>query len=211
MEVWTKKYLYGYYQALLLDRIMPEWKRDFWKDGTSLADFLGRAIRYDTTQASRRAERLRREYRLPALLEKHGKFIAEGAKVVRAVEERAGRRYVVDFSRIGRFDLIPREAFYPYKDGSTIYCPLGIERIDIGDLSLVTEETPLVIEDSYYIRWIDEEKENRMKLESTLRDETGVYHNAIVETDGFVLRAPRLRVVETRTFTKLTILPEPKR
>jgi hypothetical protein len=207
MDLGTKRYVYGYYQALLLDRFMPGWKRDFLRQQRPLSDLLREAIRYDSTIARERERRLQSLYELPALRKKHAQFIAEGAKVVHEIEARKGKKYILDVSRIGHLDFVARGNSYSYDDRTRVYYPEGFERVEIHNLSLESAPVPFLVATKNLVEWIDDDRGVKMSLSTGGVDEQGLHRDAVVKTGGFTLKAARLRISETERFIKLSVFP----
>jgi hypothetical protein len=210
MDMVTKRYVYGYYQALLLDRFVPGWKKGVLESASSLSDLLKTAIQYDSTSATENEQRLEKTYNLLTLQQKHKRFIAEGQSAVKGMEARRGRKYVLDLSRMGHLDLVPRGSSYSYDERTKIYCPEGLERLEIHNLLFETSVTPVLVETTRSVQWIDDDKETNMSLTSEGKDGEGLYRNVVVTTKGFTLRAARMRISTTERFIKLSVFPELK-
>jgi hypothetical protein len=207
LEGSDKPYRYGHFEARLLDRFRPDWKRDFLQKGSSLDQVLRTIVEIDSTTKALSEIRLSTVYNVQALRNVHAQFMIEGAKVVESTNARKGTVYILDFSGIGHIDFKARRVSYSYNNREKIYCPSGIERVDVGGVSLTTGTTPFVIDSRYYLRWIDESKTDSMKIDFARRDENGIYHDATMKTEGFTVKGARVRITKTEKFTKLSFLP----
>ena len=99
-------YFTGSAQALLLDRLMPDWRRRVQFDAAALQDLLSEAVSLTPAGADSGATAALKEYDYTGVVKREeanvAKKQAQKQAVLDGVLQQKGRRYVFDFSQAGK-------------------------------------------------------------------------------------------------------------
>ncbi|MCX6559075.1 MAG: hypothetical protein NTZ26_01045 [Candidatus Aminicenantes bacterium] len=208
MEAKTKCYQYGSFQALLLSRLFPGWQVGFFQSQKLLAGDLLTRLGLSDEDLAAAGEGLKDRYPLAELRKKHGDVIAKRDEAWCRVQRRKGRAFIVDFKPAGEY-LNPLAPGPVYDLGLVHIFPDGIEAVKVQDVLFSGAKTPIVQDQLYYVKWVDAERKfggKGYKLTSAGKEGKDVYVDAQIWTGGFTLKAPKIRVQETKDFVKITIL-----
>ncbi len=124
------------------------------------------------------------------------------------MQRRVGRTFIVDFKPTGEY-LNPQGAGPAYNLGLVTIYPEGIGVIKVQDAQFIGGRTPTIKDQLYYLKWVDAMPRFRgkgYKLTSSGKEGKDVFLNAEIRTGGFILKAPKVRIRETESFIKITIL-----
>lgn len=212
LDVDLRFYLYGGYYCFLLDRFLPDWKKDFFEKDRTLDDVVEGFLKISPEVSARISQAWESKYGLSALREKHGREIKARDDAVRLVTDRKGKRFAVDFRRAQRgigFDIRPRETdrLILYKGDQ--YFPHGLLKFVYGSLNLVSQDTPMRL--SYSARaleWVDvEAKAGEKGYELKYGGQEGdLYKEVILTTKGFTLTAKGVKIVEDADKVTISIV-----
>ncbi len=197
-------YMYGGAQAMLLDRFVPDWQIRFSKSATFLDAELGRKITLSKADLKRSAKRFREIYPTAGLRQRCRSAVAEMERAIRTVQTRQGYTYTIDFRMVDYFPG-PAPGKPTYSQKTTLFYPKGVGDVRAGRIELaggdipaecpaltrlvMTNTQPVAVGKSY-------------SIEFQRVDEHDIYQDARIQTPLFVLKAPRIRIVEeTRSVT----------
>jgi hypothetical protein len=201
-----KCYPYGCFQALLLTRLCPGWQATFFRTGTFLDRVIQDSLGMTSADIEAISERLKDRYPLEEIAARHGDLIRRRDAALATIRKRKGRTYVVNFKPLMEY-IAPKGRGESYKLGLINIFPEGIETIEVRDVLFRGEKSPMVWDQLYYVKWVDPKARRRgYTLSYGRKAADGVYEEAELKTDGFVLRAPRIQVRELRDFVKITVL-----
>jgi hypothetical protein len=212
MDSRGKCYSFGCFQALLLTRLFPGWQSNFFQDGKLLDQTLEARLELTPADKQSTAVGLKDRYPLRQISTRHGALIRQRDRALAMVEKRRGRSYVVNFKPI-LDSVIPRGRGPSYSFGLVNIFPDGIESIEIRDVVFHGEKSPMVLDQLFYVKWVDPRTRVRGKgysLTCSRREGNDIYYDAEVKTAGFVLRAPKIQVRDLNSFVKITILAKLK-
>jgi len=205
-------YRVGCFEALLLSRFFPGWQEDFLKDSRfldkTIADKLG--VSPDATEA--RGKELAARYPIDEITRRHKPVIESRDAALKAVREMKGRVYVVNAKPLQEY-IIPTGRGQSYEVGLMRIYPRGIEKVEVRDVLYTGAETLMVGDQLYYLKWVDPAGDPKVKgytLTSSRQEGDDVYYDAEFKTAGFTLKAPKIRVKETPSRVKVTILAKVK-
>jgi len=205
-------YRVGCFEALLLSRFFPGWQEGFLKDGRfldkTIADRLG--VSPEATEA--RGKELAARYPIDEITRRHKPVIEGRDSALKAVRETKGRVYVVNAKPLQEY-VIPAGRGQSYEVGLIRIYPRGIEKVEVRDVLFTGAETLMVGDQLYYLKWVDPAGDAKVKgyaLTSSRREGDDVYYDAEFKTAGFTLKAPKIRVKETPSRVKVTILAKVK-
>ncbi|MFH1754732.1 MAG: hypothetical protein ABIA59_03415 [Candidatus Latescibacterota bacterium] len=200
-----KCYDYGCFQALLLDRFVPGWKKSLGKDSPYMYDLISRYLALDKAEESRIAAGLEKRYNFAGITAHQGGAIEERDRAFDTFDAQQGRVYIISFKNIFEFPVSdPKAGSESFTMGLRWLYPSGVEPLQIQEVSLVSSGRPILQDRIYYMRYVDTEDED-YEIEFS-EVEGDVYHDAVVSTNGFTLKAPRIRVKERGERVKFIIL-----
>ena len=215
MEARGKCYQYGCFQALLLTRLFPGWQEGFFQGKTLLDLKLQEKLGFSAEDLEAGAEKLKTRYPLAELKAKHTDVIKMRDAALQTILDRKGRVYVVSFKPTGEY-LTPKSKEKPYKVGLINIFMDGIESIDIRDVHFIGARTPTIQDQLYYVKWVDTQDKplgpdgKGYALTYAKKEADDIYLDAEFKTAGFSLKAPKMRVQDSKARVKVTVLSKLK-
>ena len=199
------QYQHGMAQCLVLDRVRSGWKEELREAGISQFTLLEREFPLDAAEEERLLELARDRFDWEELHARQLEVIQAQTDLLLGYVAGPGRRYRVHHAAMpGAFKWKPQGPVYhvPVKllgeEGEGRSATLwvgGIQRFERGALDFESGAVPVLFR-SAYMEWIDrnpDPEDADFRLDYA-RLEDGVYHELVVETDGFTLRVPRARI-----------------
>lgn len=207
------QYEIGMAQALLLDRLRPDWKGEMRGRGAAQFTLLERECPLDAAREAKLVLEARDRFGYRSLLAGQTRILEKRLAKIRGYLRTPGRRYRVYHGDLpGSFKWKPQGPVYRVpqslrrdSERSTLWVG-GIARFEKQGMVFSSKKVPVLFRRDY-LEWIDPspaKDESDLVIES-VRAENGIYHGLRVRTDGFDLTAPRARVRITPTV--VTIRP----
>ncbi len=230
MDARMKCYPYGCFQALLLTRYFPGWQTDFFQKNKFMDAALQEALGIGEEDKAKIGERLKERYPIGEITERHTMQIQKRDDALEMIEGRRGRVYIVNFKPTQEY-IHPETAGETYRVGLINIFPDGIERIKIQDVLFEGQKTPIILDQLYYVKWVDTEAkvgakeeteagararreavapsvapEKGYQLKYSRKEGEDIYYDAEFTTRGFVLKAPKILVKNIPAFVKVTVV-----
>ena len=208
MDSRGKCYPFGCFQALLLTRLFPGWQATFFQDGKFLDQVLEARLGLTEAEKQTVALGLRDRYPLGEISNRHGLLIRERDRALAMIVKRQGRAYVINFKPLLEY-VIPKGRGETYSLGLVNIFPEGIESVEVRDVVFRGEKSPMIWDQLYYAKWVDPKTRARGKgytLIFSRKEGEDIYYDAEFKTAGFVLRAPKIQLLELKGFVKITVL-----
>lgn len=189
-------YYYGASQALLLDRLYPDWKKD--------VEFFDQEIERRFPASS--MARLETEYKVAEIAKRHGPELEARDNAYRAIKSRSGRVYVIDFKKVTQEVSAVAKPPKEYQLGMSLLWPDGAG-IKFDEVEVSRLAVPSMSEQLYYVRAVDTAPASGKpwSIEGEAQPD-GTYRRALVRTPVFTVKAPHVRVLETKEFVKIQVL-----
>lgn len=205
LESKMKCYSYGCFQALLLSRFVDGWKQAVGRGNASMYSMIVEFLGMDEDEAGTVALRLNERYGYDSLVADHGPVIDARDTAFEEYNEQEGIVYVVNFEPTMEFP-IPQldENSEWYRMGFRSVYPKGFKQIEIKEVTLEGKGKSLLVDQIYYLRYVDTERLGH-EIDFSKREED-IYYDATVNTSGFTLKAPRLRIRERGSRVKCIVL-----
>ncbi len=226
MDARMKCYPYGCFQALLLTRYFPGWQTDFFQKNKFMDAALQEALGISGEENEKIGERLKERYPIGDITARHTEKIQKRDDALEMIEGRRGRVYIVNFKPTQEY-IHPETAGETYRVGLINIFPDGIERIKIQDVLFEGQKTPIILDQLYYMKWVDTEAkvgakeeteagararrkavapEKGYQLKYSRKEGEDSYCDAEFTTRGFVLKAPKILVKDIPAFVKVTVV-----
>ncbi len=201
-----KCYAYGAYQCFVLDRFFPEWKHGFFREKKNLDEVTANFLKLAPDQEKLIAARLKTKYPFDELYAKHNAVIKERDEALAMIENRKGKKYIIDFEKTGEFPLVKSRGKAIRIDVEQVFIH-GIEKLDLGEIELTSIDTPMHRPGLYTFEWIDTEaKQDEKGCEISFKEKADdIYKNVVFKTSGFTLKAPELQINEDKTKNEVRI------
>ncbi|MGB2869959.1 MAG: hypothetical protein WBD36_16035 [Bacteroidota bacterium] len=212
LESRGKSYPFGCFQAVLLSRLFRGWREGFFQKGLGLDRVMDSLLTLSPQERTRINGRLNGRYGVDTIYAKHARIVGERNQAFDMVSKRKGLTFVVNFKNTGEFPVV-ESTQTSYRIGLINIYPRGIKKIRIADVVFEGEDTPMVTDQIYFVKWIDTQangSRGSYQIEGTREGTTNIYQNAVVKTSGFRLVAPRLEIKERKNRVKLTVLGKVK-
>ena len=195
-ETGDRYYIYGAYQAMVLDRVFPDWKAGVFENDQTLDDVLVERLALTASDRDAAAARFARVYRIDEVRARHAAVIKARQDAIAAVKSRQGRAFRVDVRQAQRnVDIRPRPGAI-ITPAEQVY-PHGLDGLTYGSLRLVSKDTPMTLRGPL-LEWVDTEPvsgEKGFELKYDTQDGE-LFRNVTVTTKGFTFTAKAIRVAD---------------
>lgn len=211
MESYDKAYSVGAFQGLLLNRFVPGWQKGFYENGKRFDNILREYLKISDSEKQTIINRLKTNYDYDAISAKHSKLIKERDDTYYMIAGRKGISYIINFKNI--FEHPVTEPLMKYSMGLIKLFPDGIRRIKTSDIEFTGANSPMVLDQLYYVKWIDTDSKSvkdGYKLTYSRKDGEDTFYDAVITTAGFTLKAPKVKLTERGNRLKITILSKIK-
>jgi hypothetical protein len=202
LDTLVKYYKFGALECFALDRLADGWKKNYFTSGKTLDTVLAETLRLTPADEDRIRTRLATKYKITEIEAKHRPVIEKRDEALAMIAARKGRHYVVDFSKLGKSDIVQIRFDYskPHvRLGVHTIFAHGAGSITLGEVEMATADVPL----EGFLRtweWIDTEAKPQVKgYELTVGNQTGdVLKDVVFTTKGFTLKAPEVQLAENK-------------
>jgi hypothetical protein len=207
LEAKMKCYPYGAFQAVLLTRHFPGWQKGFFENEPDLTRALRERLKPTDEEMRDPAGRLARRYPVDEIARRTGEIIGKRDSALKTILERKGRAYIVNFKPTAEYPAAKGRG-ESYRVGLINLYPRGIEKIEIREAVLIGSESPMILDQIFYLKWIDTETKPGEKGYTVSGEDLGggIYAGAVFSTKGFTLKAPKIQVKESPGRIKITVL-----
>jgi hypothetical protein len=196
-----KCYEYGCFQGLLLNRIAPGWQKTIPAKNRYLFDIIVKNLRMSDQELQQIKERLDARYDAKALFAKHNPPLQARDDAFKAFDDQKGRKYLIDFELTREFPF-PSDyeaksymKTYPRDQGILRYIyPEGFKTLVVQQVQIEGKGLPLERRELYKVGFVDTKGTGHMISASKV--ENNVYTDAVVVTDGFTLKVPKMEIKE---------------
>ena len=196
-----KCYQYGCFQGLLLNRFARGWQKTIPAKNKYLFDILVVRLGMGDQELRQVTAALDAKYDQKALFAVHNPPLEARDNAFRDFDAQKGRKLLVDFEPTREF---PHPSDYeaksfmktfPRNQGILRYIyPEGFKSLSVQQVLIEGKGLPLEGRELYKIGFVDA-KGTGYKV-SASKVEDSVYTDAVVVTDGFTLRAPKMEIKE---------------
>jgi hypothetical protein len=180
---------------------VPGWQKTVPAENTYLFDIIVNRLRMSEEDLLQTTELLGAKYDQKALFAKHNPPLEARDNAFRAYDGQQGRRYLVDFEKTGEFpfpsdqDAKKYLKLFPFDQGILRYLyPEGFKTLAVQEVLIEGQGLPLEQRELWKIGFVDA-KGSGHKI-SASKVENNVYTDAVVITDGFTLKVPKMEVKE---------------
>lgn len=208
LNITDKFYWFGCFEALLLQRYFPGWQKEI-EDGKWLDQILRERLNITAKDSLNSLQRFQKIYSIDSLKSIHEAMISSRDSTYKMFSKMKGRTYIIDMKPISQFqiDVINKDAKY-YNLGKMYMYPEGIGSIKFAGISLSFESVPTEVNEIYYVKVVDENFSKRsepFKINYESKDDNGFYYNVTINTPLFILKAPKITIIESSNRIKFVI------
>lgn len=189
-------YIYGAYQAMVLDRVFPDWKAGLFENDRTLDDVLAERLALSAADREASATRFASVYRIEEVRGRHAATLKAREDAIQSVRSRQGRTHRIDVSQAQRnVDIRPRPGAI-IATGEQLY-PHGLEGLTYGSLRLVSKDAPMRLV-RQIVEWVDTEPAAGEKgYDLKYEEQAGeIYKKVTVTTKAFTFTANAVRIVD---------------
>jgi hypothetical protein len=212
MDSGMKYYQYGALESLVLDRLAPHWKKNFFQSGKTLDDVASKVLKLKPADEEQIKARLSAKYNMAEIEAKHRPAIEKRDQALASVANRKGRHYVIDFSKLPKNDLTSMQRDFSKEMimvGPRFIYPHGLGQMTLEQVELTTGDTP--IDNAISTRtfeWIDtESKPGEKGYELEVGSQDGdVLKDVVLTTKGFTLKVPEVQLIEDKEKDEVRVL-----
>jgi len=208
LEARNNCYFEGCFQALLLSRLAPGWQRRFFQAGDFLETVIDSVLGLTPEAMQAASAGLETRYAMAALRTKHSRQVESRDAAFNRIDKRSGRTFIVNFKPIKEY-VTPDFRGECYKMGLKELAEAGIKKVELFDILFEGRETPMIKDQLYYIKWVDTTLHDTGKgytLEYNKKIGSDIYTDATLTTEGFTLKAPKIKVTDRQSRVKISIL-----
>jgi hypothetical protein len=174
-----------------------------------MCDILANFLSLSDEEGKQIAGRLKEKYGYDSLFAKHHSKIDARDRAYNDFYAQKGKVYIVNFKPTREY-LIAKpepESKICRKGLRTIY-PKGVKEIKIKEVLFEGKGKPMATDQIYHLRYVDTEDQG-YSVDSS-KQEGDIYYDAVVTTNGFTLKAPKIRIKERGKRIKFIVLSKVK-
>lgn len=205
-----KRYRFGCFQALLLQRLFPGWQESFCKDVCFLDAALEKRVPIDEEVVSTARARFRDIYNYDEIHRRHKEAIDARDAAYRMLTSREGRTYVIGLKGIRQVaGRLVKKAVKSFRMGLMDIYPDGIGTVKVDEIEIASRGIPTEANQLYYFKWVDTGWKGRGKpyeFKYEKKEGGDMYFGVVLETPVFTLRAPKIRFKDSGKRVKVWIL-----
>ena len=200
-------YTIGATLCLLLDRYVMDWKKGFLENDRNQIQILEKFLHLSDKEISAIAARNKILYGFEEVFARHEAAINQREEAIRAVKDRKGIKYIIDSRQTREYLKVAARGKEFSLDFERLF-PHGIEKLILGDVKLVSRDTPMSRPNPYTVIWVDTEPKEGVKgyKVSFESQEGNTYRNAVITTSGFTLEVPKVKILERKGEVRFIIL-----
>ncbi|MGE5681535.1 MAG: hypothetical protein ACM34K_11725 [Bacillota bacterium] len=203
-----KPYPYGLFQALLLDKLFPSWREKMAPDGSFLDQMLSRLVKLTRKDKLRITDSIQSSEDYLSALERNYSLIKKRDSLYTDILTSKNRSIVINLKYLSTFSY-PSDVKDFFQIGFMRIYPEGIGHYTINDFEFTSKGSQIVIPQMNFIKWIIKDKSaENYKLTFSRKDDSNVYYDAVIETEGFILKAPEVKISENPARIKITVLSD---
>jgi hypothetical protein len=208
-----KVYGNGLFMCLILDKLMPAWKKDLFTSNSMLDDLIVQTVQADKTQDTMLIQEIKRDYAFEALAQRHGPAIAERDSVIEYFQIPNNRYFVIDFDSLGLSpEIVPHGK--RFERTMAAFYSRGIKTAKVGDLTIEGREVPACFDYlTHTFRFVETGLAGvplKYNLKYIRKDSDGVFFDVNISTQEFNLHATKVKIFESTNEVKFKILPGPR-
>lgn len=209
LEIYGKNYWYGCFKALLLQKYYPGWQKEI-EDGRWPDQIFREKTAISPSDSLADLQRFQVIYGIDSLKSKHEAVITERDEAYRAFKNRKGRVYIIDMKPVIQTAMTTvAKNRKNYHLGLMYMYPEGLGNMKFNDVSLEFKSVPAEINELYYIKIVDthpRKSGRHYRIRYGSAEAGGIYNDVTITTPLFILKAPKISVIETSGRTKFRIL-----
>ncbi|MFA5849539.1 MAG: hypothetical protein WC833_06630 [Bacteroidales bacterium] len=205
LDIYSKNYWYGCFEAILLQRYFPGWQKEVEK-GAWLNQIIDKKINLTEQDSLLSVQRFHDLYNIDSLSKRHQEVISGRDELYKVFQERKGFTYIIDTKPVKQF-INPTDK--NYKLGLISMYPDGIKEFKFNDVSVSFKPVPIEVNQLYYIKAIDTESDKHKKpytIEYESKDKEGFFYKVTITTPLFTLKAPKVSIRKSSNRVKFVIL-----
>ena len=120
-----------------------------------------------------------------------------------------GKVYVINFKPTREFPMaVPEPEGATYRMGLCTIYTKGVKQIELKEVIFEGKGKPVATDQIYHLRYVDTEDQGYSV--DSFKQEGDIYYDAVVVTNGFTLKAPKIKIKERESRVKLIILSKVK-
>jgi len=204
-----KCYEYGCYQALLLQRLYPGWQKVFSEKQTTLDKELADRVPIRDEDLPQYEKRFKDIYVIDGIQARCREVIGKRDDAYHALMDRKGMAYIVNFKKVRQYEMQLYEKEPKLTLGLINMYLEGVPAVTIGKIELSAIAGPVEGNQLYHLKVVDTQWKTGGKPYSIeyQKKDGNVYEGAVIKTPLFILKAPLVRIDETSSRVKFTLLP----
>lgn len=209
----SKCYANGFFKCLILDKLLPQWKTDFFEKKKSFDDLITQFVNLKEGNTSSLLGAIKKEYRYETLLQRHSPVIAERDSTIHYFQNSRIEFYVLNIKEMGLMPNITSSGT-PYWHGLQCYYSSGITDIQVGDMTYNSKGVPLyydIATRSIKLPDLDSPKDGqRYDLKYSRLDTDSCYYDVTITSKSFTMHATKLQIIKSPSQVEFRILPAVK-
>jgi len=212
MDARNKSYSFGAFQAVLLNRFTPGWQEQFYQKGFFFDQLIKDYLKLTDDEKKIIEKRLKTNYDYAGICQKHSELIDKRDNAYKLVAGRKGITVVVNFKNTFEFPS-PQPSKDYYRLGIISVFPEGFGKLNMEEIEMTSTGSPVTLEQLYHFKWVDTESKLQndcYKITYDKKEGDDIYCDAVVTTGGFILKAPKIQIVERAGLVKIIILSKVK-
>jgi hypothetical protein len=210
-----RNYGNGFFKCLILDKLMPDWKNEFFEKKKSFDQLLGQRVYSKEEEYPALLNAMKKEYQYEKLIQRHSPVIAERDSIIKYFQNPEMKFFVLNIKEMA---LLPVPYITSTGTRYTVrfqsYYLSGITKTEVGDMVCESKGIPVCYDiqrNSILLPDISSlEMNHNYHLQYSRQEADSSYSHVTVTSNSFTLHATKLRIVESPMQVEFKVLPAAK-
>lgn len=207
-DIKRKTYEYGCYQALLLQRFVPGWQAVFSQKQTDLYQELYAHFPVRKEDLSLYEKRFHDVYDINNIQSRCSAAIKERDNTYFVLKNQKGMAYVINLKKVNQYEMKLYDKVDSISLGVINIYREGLPPVKFGNYEISSIPGPLVGEQIFHLKVVDTKwKPGTDPYSITFtRQDGNIFEGAVITTPLFTIKAPLVRIDQTSSRVKFTLL-----
>ena len=210
-----RNYGNGFFKCLILDKLMPEWKKGFFEDKKSFDQLIARLVDLKVEEQPALLNAIKGEYQYDGLIRRHSPVIAQRDSIIKYFQKPGMKYYAINIKGMSQMPIpdITSSGSHYYARFRIYYLP-GITKVQVGDMICDSKGIAVCYDiqtNSIILPDVDSQNSgHNYELKYNRQNADSSYSNVTVTSKSYTLHATKLRIVESPNRIEFMILPAAK-
>ncbi|HLP80958.1 MAG TPA: hypothetical protein VK141_03055 [Nitrosomonas sp.] len=212
LQTGAKAYGTGYFICNVLDKMLPDWKHDFFQRSRSMDSLIVQLSTQAARDTAGMLEKIIQEYHYAELEKRHSRVIGSRDSIITVLSDPKLKSFAIQYGEVSMMPIpLIRSTGAVYSRAMKYYYAPGSGSIQLGDMNCQCREIPMCLDihtKAIILPDVDGTVDTlHYELHFNAQEAEDTYGNVTISGQHFTLRAPRVKIVKTSAQVQFVILP----